>query len=223
MHDYGLALLLGLVEGLTEFLPVSSTAHLRLTEAALGIDLADGYWKMFSIVVQLGAILCLPIYFRGRLAQLVSTFPHGARGDRTAANHPLTLTLLAFICTAIPAFLLSHVIGLHLENLPLMAWALLSGGLVMWVVDARLGRTGAEDDVQDLGAGQAVWIGLCQTLSAIFPGLSRSMATITAGELAGISARTIPWGRSTLRRMRSPCWPWDLQFPSSSPWARWPG
>jgi undecaprenyl-diphosphatase len=71
-----------------------------------------------------------------------------------------------------------------------MAWALLSGGLVMWVVDARLGRAGAEDDVQDLGAGQAVWIGLCQTLSAIFPGLSRSMATITAGELAGISRAT---------------------------------
>src|SRR4029077_16468388 len=65
VNDYPLAVLLGVIEGLTEFLPVSSTAHLRLTEALLGIDLGDPYWKTFSIVIQLGAILCLPIYFWG--------------------------------------------------------------------------------------------------------------------------------------------------------------
>jgi undecaprenyl-diphosphatase len=68
MNDYLLSLVLGIVEGLTEFLPVSSTAHLRISEALLGVDLQDGYWKMFSIVIQLGAILCLPIYFRKRIA-----------------------------------------------------------------------------------------------------------------------------------------------------------
>ena len=67
MTDYLLALLLGVIEGLTEFLPVSSTAHLRIFEALLGMDLGNGYWKMFSIVIQLGAILCLPIYFRKRI------------------------------------------------------------------------------------------------------------------------------------------------------------
>src|SRR6185437_16078836 len=93
MNDYTISFLLGIVEGLTEFLPVSSTAHLRLTEALLGINLANGYWKMFSIVIQLGAILCLPIYFRRRIAEFLSTFPRGVRGDRTVINHPLTLTL----------------------------------------------------------------------------------------------------------------------------------
>lgn len=75
MNTYLLAALLGVVEGLTEFLPVSSTAHLRISEALLHIDLGDGYWKMFSIFIQLGAILCLPIYFRKRIAEFVATFP----------------------------------------------------------------------------------------------------------------------------------------------------
>jgi len=58
-------------------LPVSSTAHLRISEALFHIDLANGYWKMYSIVIQLGAILCLPFYFRERIAKLFSTFPKG--------------------------------------------------------------------------------------------------------------------------------------------------
>src|SRR5579871_4728118 len=101
MNDYLLSFILGIIEGLTEFLPVSSTAHLRISEALLGINLQDGYWKMFSIVIQLGAILCLPLYFRQRIQEFLSSFPNGVRGDRTAATHPLTLTLVAFLCTAI--------------------------------------------------------------------------------------------------------------------------
>src|SRR3954468_870052 len=109
MNDYLLSLVLGVVKGLTEFLPVSSTAHLRISEALLGIDLSNGYWKMFSIVIQLGAILCLPIYFRRRIFEFVSSFPNGRRGDRTLVTHPVTLILFAFICTAIPAFLLTKI------------------------------------------------------------------------------------------------------------------
>lgn len=190
MNDYTISFLLGIVEGLTEFLPVSSTAHLRLTEALLGINLADGYWKMFSIVIQLGAILCLPIYFRRRIAEFLGTFPRGVRGDRTVLNHPLTLTLLAFVCTAIPAFLLSKVIGQHLESIILMASALILGGIAMWAIDAIYGNRNRSADVEEIGSGQAVWIGLCQVLSAVFPGTSRSMATISAGELAGLSRET---------------------------------
>jgi undecaprenyl-diphosphatase len=190
MTDHLLAILLGLIEGLTEFLPVSSTAHLRIAEALLGISLSNGFWKMFAIVIQLGAILCLPIYFRRRIAEFLATFPRGIRGDRTAVNHPLTLTLLAFLCTAIPAFLLSKLIGTNLEKLGLMAWCLIIGGAVMWLIDAIWGRSDKSGDVESIRPGQAIWIGFLQTLAAIFPGTSRSMATIAAGESAGLSRAT---------------------------------
>src|SRR3989442_13559627 len=135
------AVVLGVIEGLTELLPVSSTAHLRLTEALLGIRLGEPYWKPFSTVIQLGAILCLPISFWGRLVKLGRFFPHGSRGDRTVATHPLSLTLIAFLTTAIPAFLLTKIIGKHLESLFVMAASLIVGGVVMWVVDAVYERS----------------------------------------------------------------------------------
>ena len=136
MNDYLLSVVLGIIEGLTEFLPVSSTAHLRISEALFHISLSDGYWKMYTIVIQLGAILCLPVYFRERIAKLLSTFPRGENGDRTALTHPLGLTAIAFVTTAIPAFLLTKTIGKHLESLHIMGCSLLIGGIVMWIVDA---------------------------------------------------------------------------------------
>ena len=144
---------------------------------------------MFSIVIQFGSILCLPIYFHRRISEFLSTFPRGLRRDRTALNHPLTLTLLAFVCTAVPAFLLSKLIGKNLENLTLMAVSLIAGGIIMWVVDSMYGRN-RSGDVESISMGQAVWVGLCQALAAIFPGTSRSMATISAGEIAGLSRET---------------------------------
>ena len=187
MNEYLLAFALGIIEGLTEFLPVSSTAHLRITQALLGIDLSDGYWKMFAIVIQLGAVLCLPIYFCRRIASFFATFPRGIRGDRTAFNHPLTLTLLAFVCTTIPSFLLMKTIGENLESVSVMAYSLIIGGVVMWVADGIYGGRSESGDVEDIRHGQAIWIGLCQSLSAVYPGASRSMVTITAGEIAGLS------------------------------------
>lgn len=198
MNDYLLSLILGIVEGLTEFLPVSSTAHLRISEALLHISLSDGYWKMYTIVIQLGAILCLPVYFRERIAKLLSTFPRGERGDRTPLTHPLGLTIVAFVVTAIPAFLLTKVIGKHLESLTIMGTALLVGGVVMWIVDAMNSSSEAAGPsagggrihtwkMESMSLAQAVWIGACQILSAVFPGTSRSMSTIAAGQLAGMS------------------------------------
>src|SRR5207253_380736 len=108
LHDFLLSIFLGIVEGLTEFLPVSSTAHLRIAEELLGISLSSGFWKMYSIVIQLGAILCLPIYFGPRILQFLRSFPRGERQDRTAFNHPLTLVLIAFLCTAVPSYLLTE-------------------------------------------------------------------------------------------------------------------
>jgi undecaprenyl-diphosphatase len=198
LNDYLLSVVLGIIEGLTEFLPVSSTAHLRIAEALFHISLSDGYWKMYTIVIQLGAILCLPVYFRQRIAKFLSTFPRGERGDRNLWTHPLSLTLIAFVTTAIPAFLLTKVIGKHLENLPIMGAALLIGGIVMWIVDVINAPSDAAGpsapqtrihtwNMEEMSLGQAIWIGACQILSAVFPGTSRSMSTIAAGQLAGMS------------------------------------
>ena len=192
MHDNFLSVLLGIIEGLTEFLPVSSTAHLRISEALLGIDLQNGFWKMYSIVIQLGAILCLPIYFRTRISSFLRTFPRGERNDRTALTHPLTLVMIAFVVTAIPAWLLHKKIGENLESLKVMGWALLIGGIIMWVVDALFGTPHAgsrhqTERMEEMTAFQAIWIGICQIFSAVFPGTSRSMSTIAGGQLAGMS------------------------------------
>jgi len=198
LNDYVLSVLLGIVEGLTEFLPVSSTAHLRISEALLHIDLGSGYWKMYTIVIQLGAILTLPVYFRERILNFLSTFPKGDRGDRTALTHPLGLTTVAFVVTALPSFLLNKVIGKNLESLTVMGTALLVGGVVMWVVDAAKAKWETAGPaapnspirtwkMEDMHLGQAIWVGLCQILSAVFPGTSRSMSTIAAGQIAGMS------------------------------------
>jgi undecaprenyl-diphosphatase len=198
LNDYLLSVVLGIIEGLSEFLPVSSTAHLRIAERLFSINLADGYWKMYTIVIQLGAILCLPIYFRSRIAKFLSTFPKGENGDRTALTHPLGLTAIAFVVTAIPAFLLTKVIGKHLESLYIMGASLSVGGIVMWIVDAinarseSLGPNAPSSRIhtwrmEAMSLAQAVWIGACQILSAVFPGTSRSMSTIAAGQIAGIS------------------------------------
>jgi len=198
LNDYLLSVLLGIVEGLTEYLPVSSTAHLRIAEALMNVSLYSGYWKMYTIAIQLGAIAVLPIYFRARIAKFLSTFPRGERGDRTFLTHPLSLTAIAFVVTAIPAFLLTKVIGKQLESLYDMGSALLIGGIVMWIIDAMNAKAEAAGPgavggrihtwhMEDMSLGQAIWIGACQILSAVFPGTSRSMSTIAAGQLAGMS------------------------------------
>src|SRR6266446_7688663 len=137
MYEFFLSIFLGIVEGLTEFLPVSSTAHLRICEALLKIDLHDGFWKMYTIVIQLGAILALLVYFRERILKFLSTFPRGERGDKTILTHPLSLTAIAFVVNAIPAFLLTKVIGKNLESLYVIGASLLIGGIAMWLIDAR--------------------------------------------------------------------------------------
>lgn len=198
MNHYLISVILGIVEGITEFLPVSSTAHLRIAEQLLGLSLEDPYWKMYTIVVQIGAILVLPIYFRERIAKFLSTFPRGERGDRTILTHPLSLVFVAFVVTAIPSLLLVKVIGKHLESLYIIGMAFIIGGIIMWVVDAlnaksEAGGPGAAGSrirtwhMEEMTLGQAIWIGLCQIFSAVFPGTSRSMSTITGGQIAGMS------------------------------------
>ncbi len=216
MNQYLLSVILGIIEGLTEFLPVSSTAHLRLAEEFLGhyahaaISLSDPYWKMYTIVIQLGAILSLLAYFWKRIVGFMATFPAGRNGRKTIVTHPISLTMIAFVVTAIPSLLLIKLIGKNLESLFVMGMSLLIGGVVMWIVDAIYGNAtevaargaavsggnsvvpvrqfrNSTTDVEDMSLGQAIWVGALQITSALFPGTSRSMSTIAAGQTAGMT------------------------------------
>jgi undecaprenyl-diphosphatase len=187
LNVYIQSLLLGIVEGLTEFLPVSSTAHLRIVEAAMRIPLDDAYWKMYTIVIQAGAILALVLLYLGRIVAFMKSFPRGESGDRTWTNHPISLTLIAFFFTSIIALPLHKLSEKHLESVMVMAWTLLIGGILMWVIDARASRYEPTTiHVEEMSLGQSIWIGVCQSLSAVFPGTSRSMSTIAAGQLVGM-------------------------------------
>jgi undecaprenyl-diphosphatase len=191
LNVYIISVILGIVEGLTEFLPVSSTAHLRIAEALLRLNLDDPYWKMYTVVIQAGAIFALVILYLGRILEFMRTFPQGERRDRNFFTHPISLTIIAFICTAVPAKLLKHWSDRNLGSLTVIALAMVLGGIIMWVVDSWTSRYEPHTvHVEEIGTGQAIWIGLCQALSAIFPGTSRSMSTIAAGQLVGMDRPT---------------------------------
>ena len=187
MNVYIQSVLLGIVEGLTEFLPVSSTAHLRIVEAAMRIPLDDAYWIMYTIVIQAGAILALVLLYLERIVGFIKSFPRGESHDRTWKNHPISLTLIAFLFTSIIALPLHKLSEKHLGSVAVMAWALLIGGVIMWVVDVRASRYEPNTlHVEEMTLGQSIWIGICQSLSAIFPGTSRSMSTIAAAQMVGL-------------------------------------
>src|SRR5258708_6927719 len=130
--------------------------------------------------------------------KVFSPFRCGEGGKRRAFPHPLGLTTVDFGVTAVPSFLLTKVIGQHLEDISIVGWSLLIGGIVMWLVDALNAKSEAAGSgasgsrihtwkMEDMSLGQSIWIGLCQIFSAVFPGTSRSMSTIAAGQIAGMS------------------------------------
>jgi undecaprenyl-diphosphatase len=142
-------------------------------------------------VIQLGAILALLLLFLSRIVDFLRTFPKGENGDRTWLNHPISLTLIAFAFTSAPALALHKWSEKNLGSVQVMALALLIGGIVMWIVDVWSDRYDASTThVEEMSLPQAIWIGLCQTLSAVFPGTSRSMSTIAAGQIAGMDRPT---------------------------------
>jgi undecaprenyl-diphosphatase len=210
LNPYLQSVLLGIVEGLTEFLPVSSTAHLRISEALMNIPLDDAYWKMYTVVIQFGAIAALCILFLARIVDFMRTFPKGENGDRNWLNHPISLTLIAFGFTSVPALLLHKWSEKNLGSLQAMALALLIGGIVMWIIDAWSDRREpSTTHVEEMSLPQAIWIGLCQTLSAVFPGTSRSMSTIAAGQLVGLdrpSALEFSFLLSIPTMIAATCW-----------------
>ena len=195
MSDYWVAVLVGIVEGLTEFLPVSSTAHIVLTQAALGMRLDDPFWKMFSVVIQLGAILSVVVYFWPRLVSFVQSFLTNVQQKGSDSNpssvpwwkHPLALVIISFVVTAIPCFLMDELIGENLERPWVIGASLLLGGIAMLWIDQRYSQTASTHSVEQMTLRQAIFIGAAQILAAMFPGTSRSMATIAGGQIMGLS------------------------------------
>lgn len=182
------AALLGVVEGLTEFLPVSSTGHLILTAHLLGLD--DGphaATASFEIVIQLGALLAVAAHYRALLTdRAVGVVRRDAAALRLAAA-----LAIGFVPLAVAGLSLRKVIKAHLFGPMPVAVALIVGGLVMMAWPRLRGaKAGAGlDGLEHVTPKRALIIGLGQCL-ALVPGTSRSMSTILAGEAAGLSTRT---------------------------------
>ena len=194
MTDFIKAVIQGIVEGLTEFLPISSTAHIVIAQEFLQIDRTNSFWKMFAVFIQLGAILAVVAFFWKRLAGFVSSFfyagPKTENGDlahRKWFNHPLSLVLISFIVTAIPCFLIDKIIGENLESLRMIGIALIVGGIAMYLIDLYCSKRITTEKMDDMNLKQAIVIGLAQILAAAFPGTSRSMSTIAGGQVMGLS------------------------------------
>ncbi|TYP49213.1 undecaprenyl-diphosphate phosphatase [Thermosediminibacter litoriperuensis] len=175
------AVIMGIVEGLTEFLPVSSTGHLIIAGDLIGFK-GTPFHIMFEIVIQLGAILAVVFYYRKRIVSSLRQLLPGQRGFRFWLN-----ILIAFFPSAIVGVLFNEYIENYLFSSFTVAIALITGGFLMILAENVFGRYGI-DDVDDIDAGKSLLIGIAQCLS-LFPGMSRSASTIMGGMAAGLSVR----------------------------------
>jgi len=163
------SLILGLVEGITEFLPISSTAHLIIVQKLLGIAQSD-FAKTFAIAIQSGAILAVVVLYWRRLWHW-----------RMIRN-----LVIAFIPTGVLGFIFYDIGRDILGNISVILWALGLGGLILIIFEWLVGDKGKNADIENIGVGKLIGIGLFQSVSMI-PGVSRAAATIIGGRLLGIS------------------------------------
>jgi undecaprenyl-diphosphatase len=183
------AAVLGVVEGLTEYLPVSSTGHLTITERLLGLPTDSDPVTAFTAVIQTGAILAVILYFRHEILAVVTAFFRGLRHreERTSIEYRLAwYVVVGTIPVGVAGLLLRHVIEGPLRSL----WAVVVG-LVAWSVVMVIAERRARQDrgEAELTMRDAVVVGVVQVLSLV-PGVSRSGATISAGLLRGLDRVT---------------------------------
>src|SRR4029079_4114488 len=176
------AILLGIVEGLTEFIPVSSTGHLILATELFGYDAAQ--WAVFSVIIQLGAILAVVVlywktFWKAGMGGLRRE-PAGLRCARTL--------LVAFSPSAILGKLFKDQIDVMLGTPAIVGWALIAGGIAILVIE-KAAKPGPDVGVADLPLKTVIGIGLAQCL-AMIPGVSRSGATIMGALAMGVNRRT---------------------------------
>ncbi len=177
------AALLGIVEGLTEFLPISSTGHLILAGSLLGFS--DDKAKLFDVAIQTGAMLAVVWFYRARIGATLAGLGSDRRAQRFALN-----VLIAFLPAAILGVTFGGAIKAHLFKPVPVALAFIIGGFViLWVERTQARRQVRIDSIDDLSATDALKLGLAQAF-ALVPGTSRSGATIMGGMLFGLSRRT---------------------------------
>jgi undecaprenyl-diphosphatase len=214
-----MAIVLGVVEGVTEFLPISSTGHLILAERWMGLKLTSGFWEMFTIFIQIGAIAAVVVYFRDRILELLRGQPervltpleisatanngaaHAAHGGHVVHGHevmaddtPPTAAqrgyAILMICLASTPLLLAYFAEkwaeANMKNALMVPLALIVGGVLMAVIE-WLPLNTTTRRIERITWKQALGIGGAQVLAAIFPGTSRSAATIMAGLVGGLS------------------------------------
>jgi len=199
---YGRALVTGTIEGVTEYLPVSSTGHMIISDRLLGVPndphvivagvtdrkgrpvslerIADDY----IVIIQIGAILAVFVAFFSRISKLLSGLFRGESRSIDLA----TAILVAFIPAALLGFLFKDAIAAYLFSVEVVAAALLVGGIVILVAEHLLPKqaSAADDEVAAINWRAALTVGLCQCF-ALIPGTSRSLATILGGRVAGLS------------------------------------
>jgi undecaprenyl-diphosphatase len=183
------AILLGIVEGLTEFLPVSSTGHLKITEGLLGIDLNDPGVTAYTAIIQVGAIVAAILYFRRDIGHFIMGFVRGltsAEARQTQDWRMALYVIVGSIPVAVVGLALKHVIENDLGSLWVVANALIAWSLVMVYAEYQARQKRAEGD---LTYTDAIVIGTVQCFSLI-PGVSRSGATISAGLARGLDRVT---------------------------------
>jgi undecaprenyl-diphosphatase len=167
--------ILGIVEGITEFLPISSTGHLLISEQWLGARS-----ELFNVTIQAGAILALALVYWRRLLNMLTRF------DVPANRDYLAKLIVAFLITATGGFLATRLGWKLPESVLPIALATLIGGLLILIIERYVAGRPASDVVT---WKVALWVGLCQILAAVFPGTSRSASTIFAAMLAGLTLR----------------------------------
>jgi undecaprenyl-diphosphatase len=167
--------ILGIVEGITEFLPISSTGHLLISERWLG-----GRSELFNVTIQAGAILAIVLIYWRRLLILLTRF------DEPANRDYLAKLIVAFLITATGGFIATRLGWKLPETVLPIALATLIGGILILVIESYVaGRPQSSTVTWQV----AIWVGLCQILAAVFPGTSRSASTIFAAMLAGLTLR----------------------------------
>jgi undecaprenyl-diphosphatase len=175
VHDLFQAVVLGIIEGITEFLPISSTGHLLIAEHWLGARS-----ELFNVAIQSGAILAVALIFWPRIRQLATGLGEPAQRDYFAK------LLLAFAITVIGGLAAKQLGATLPETIGPVAGALIIGGLVILLIEWLVSGCAVSTEVT---WSVACWVGSSQILAAVFPGTSRSAATIFAAMLAGLTSR----------------------------------